>query len=66
MGKGIALMQKSKAISFRPGNLSTLDWRVDKRLAHKRKMKSKIRKRTRSKSRIAKTTRSKSRSRIAR
>jgi len=50
MGKGIALMQKSKAISFRPGNLSTLDWRVDKRLAHKRKMKSKIRKRTKSRS----------------
>jgi len=46
--KGIALMQKSKAISFRPGGLSTFDWRVDKRLAHKRKrkMKSKIRKRT--------------------
>jgi len=32
---------------------STFDWRVDKRLAHKRKrkMKSKIRKRTKSKSR---------------
>jgi hypothetical protein len=29
---------------------STFVWRVDKRLAHKRKMKSKIRKRTKSRS----------------
>jgi len=39
-------MQKSMAVSFRPGGLSIFDRRVDKRLAHKRKMKSKIRKRT--------------------
>jgi len=49
--KETALMQKSRAVSFRPGGLSTFDRRVDKRLAQKRKrkMKSKIRKRTKSK-----------------
>jgi len=50
-GKETALMQNSRAVSFRRGGLSIFDQRVDKRLAHKRKMKSKIRKRTKSKSR---------------
>ena len=55
--KETALMQKSRAVSFCPGGLSTFDRRVDKRLAQKRKrkMKSKIRKRTKSKSRSRST-----------
>src|SRR5271157_1695028 len=51
--KETALLQESRAVSFRPSGLAICDWRVGKRLAHKRKrkMKSKIRKRTKSKRR---------------
>jgi hypothetical protein len=43
--------ERRRVAFFRPGGLSIFDGRVDKRLAHKRKLKSKIRKRTKSKSR---------------
>src|SRR5271166_4170463 len=35
--KETALLQESRAVSFRPSGLAICDWRVGKRLAHKRK-----------------------------